>query len=76
VPFQVPEIRQGKARRDFRMRSERLTAQLLERSAEKAGSECSAATDSSFRPLKVFPSKGPLEQQIKLTLVHRYSPAP
>jgi hypothetical protein len=71
VPFQVPEILQGKARRDIRMRSDQLTAQLLGRSAEKRGGERSAAAHSGFRPLRVFPSKGPQEQRIKLMLVHR-----
>jgi hypothetical protein len=55
----------------MRMRSDQLTAQLLGRSAEKRGGERSAAAHSGFRPLKVFPSKGPQEQRIKLMLVHR-----
>jgi len=56
--------------------SNQLTAQVLGRSTEKRGGECPAAAQSSFRPLKVFPSKGLLEQRIELLLVHRYSPAP
>src|SRR5215469_8096590 len=56
------------------MSGDQLTPQILGRAAEKRGSKCRRAAPLSVRPLKVCPSKGPLEQRIEFLLVHRYSP--